>query len=384
VVTATTSCDTLIIGAGPAGLAVGACLELAGVKAVILERGDRVAPAWSHHYERLHLHTAKDHSGLPHFPFPAEYPLFPSRVEMIRYLEMYAEHHHLFPHFGEEAINVYAGDGVWHCETSTSHYTSNNIVVATGYNRVPNAPRWPGQDEYQGDLLHSSSYVNAAPYRDARVLVVGIGNTGAEIALDLAENGAHPTISVRSPMNVIPREFRGRSTQATAVKLSWLPAVVRDKVASAISRAAFGDLAQYGLRRPEYGPIRQIERFGRIPVIDVGTLAAIRAGRITVAPNIARFTETGVVYDDGGEATFDAVILATGYRTGLESFLADAARVLDARACPARDGEALPGLFFVGFAKPKAGVLREINISARAVARSIANRQRSAVTAQMS
>jgi indole-3-pyruvate monooxygenase len=384
VVTATTSCDTLIIGAGPAGLAVGACLQLAGVKPVIVERGDRVAPAWRQHYERLHLHTAKDHSGLPHFPFPAEYPLFPARAEMIRYLEMYADHYHLAPHFGEDVQRVYARNGVWHCETSASHYTSNNVVVATGYNRVPNTPRWPGQDDYRGELLHSSSYVNAAPYRDARVLVIGIGNSGAEIALDLAENGAYPTISVRSPMNVVPREFRGRSTQATAVKLSWLPAVLRDAVASAISRAAFGDMAQYGLRRPEYGPIRQIEPFGRIPVIDVGTLAAIRAGRITVAPNIARFTETGVIYDDGRAATFDAVILATGYRTGLESFGVEAARVLDAGGGPPRDGEALAGLFFVGFAKPKAGVLREINISARAVARRIARRARSAVPATMS
>jgi indole-3-pyruvate monooxygenase len=373
----TADCDALVIGAGPAGLAVGACLRAAGLGPAIIERGNRVAPVWSQHYDRLHLHTVKEYSGLPYFAFAPEYPKFPSRVDVIRYLETYAAHNQLAPHFGEEAHRLYQQGGVWHCETSASHYTARNVVIATGYNRVPNVPRWPDEDDFQGDVVHSFSYRNGAEYRDARVLIVGIGNTGAEIALDLLEHGAHPTISVRGTVNVIPREFRGRSTQATGVKLRWLPTGIRDRIASAISRAAFGDLAQYGLKRPAYGPVRQIEQYGRLPVIDVGTLAAIRDGRIAIAPDIARFTETGVIYTDGRAAAFDAVILATGYRPGIDAFLQDATRVIDERGYPAGDGESpLRGLFFVGFARPKAGVLREINISAQAVARQIAGRER--------
>ena len=130
---------------------------------------------------------------------------------------------------------------------------------------------------------------------ESRVLVVGIGNTGAEIALDLVENGADPTISVRNPVVVVPRDFRGLPTQVTGIWLRRfrIPAPVRDWLGRSMSRRAFGDLSPYGLRRAEYGPVTLIERYGRLPVVDIGTIAAIKAGQIAIAPDLAALHRIG-------------------------------------------------------------------------------------------
>jgi cation diffusion facilitator CzcD-associated flavoprotein CzcO len=262
----------------------------------------------------------------------------------------------------------------WRVETDRAIYRAPDVVVATGYNRAPVIPSWPGQDRYQGTILHSAAYRSAAPFRGERVLIVGIGNTGAEIALDLAEHGAYPTLSVRSPVVVIPRDFRGRSTQVTGIWLRRLhvPAAVRDWLGRAMSRRAFGDLAPIGLRRAPYGPVTLIERHGRLPVVDIGTIAAIKAGRIAVAPDLAGFTAGGAMFADGREQAFDHVILATGYRPALDAFLEGATAALDGRGYPVRESGDVPGLHFVGFARPRTGMLREISLSAPRVADAIA------------
>jgi cation diffusion facilitator CzcD-associated flavoprotein CzcO len=269
---------------------------------------------------------------------------------------------------------VYRTADGWRCETDAASYVATDVVIATGYNRVPVTPAWPGQDLFHGTIRHSASYREGEPFRGRNVLVVGIGNTGAEIALDLAEHGAQPTISVRSPVVVVPRDYRGRSTQETGLWLLRLrlPVAIRDWLGRAISRRAFGDLEPWGLKRADYGPVVLIERFGRLPVVDIGTIAAIKAGRIAIAPDIARFTSDGVVFVNGLERPFDDVILATGYRPGLEGFLEGADLALDARGYPKRATGDIPGLHFVGFARPKAGMLREIALTAPLVAAAIA------------
>jgi hypothetical protein len=154
-----------------------------------------------------------------------------------------------------------------------------------------------------------------------------------------------------------------------------LPVAVRDWLGRAMSRRAFGDLEPWGLRRAAFGPIALIERSGRLPVVDIGTIAAIKAGSIVIAPDIARFTEDGVVFVDGTELPFDDVILATGYRPGLGDFLEGADAALDARGYPKHATGDVPGLHFVGFDRPKAGMLREIAITAPQVAAAIAARR---------
>jgi cation diffusion facilitator CzcD-associated flavoprotein CzcO len=196
-----------IVGAGPSGLAVAACLKQRGITPLVLERGAEVASVWRSHYDRLHLHTAKGGSALPGMAFPSEYPRFISRVQFIAYLESYTRHFALQPSFGEPVSRIAPNSGDWVVTTPRRELTSRHVVIATGYTRVPVQPTWPGLDRFRGEVLHSSRYRNGAAWKGRRVLVVGLGNSGGEIAIDLHEHGASPTIAVRSPVSVIPREL---------------------------------------------------------------------------------------------------------------------------------------------------------------------------------
>jgi indole-3-pyruvate monooxygenase len=365
----------LIVGAGPAGLAVGACLQRRGLTPLLIEQGETVGWSWHHHYARLRLHTVKQYSGLPYFPFPAEFPRYPTRAQVIEYLERYARQFALQPRFGERVQRVYRADDGWCCATDRAEYVAEDVVVATGYSRTPVAPAWPGQQEFSGSIVHSSAYRSAEAYAGKSVLVVGMGNTGAEIALDLCEHGALPTLSVRGPAAVLPRDVFGVPMHLTAVLSRWLPLAVRDRVTTVIARLVLGDLRPFGLRAPASGPISAIHRLGRVPVLDVGTVRAIKAGRIRVAPGVERFTSSGAIFADGSSAQLDAVVLATGYRADLASLVEGAAAALDARGYPRRPTGDVPGLHFVGFVATSTGVLREVAIAADRVADAIATRR---------
>jgi indole-3-pyruvate monooxygenase len=365
--------DTLIIGAGPAGLAVAACLQRATISSVLLEQGDRVGVAWHRHYDRLRLHTNKGSSALPFAPFPRAYPRYPSREQVLGYLEAYAQRFDIRPTFGAEVTLARRDGDRWVTHTRERRYASRSLVIATGYCRRPVLPTWPGQDAFGGPILHSSSYRHGEPYRGRRVLVVGFGNSGGEIALDLWEHGAQPSLAVRGPVNVIPREILGVPILVQAILLGRLPPSVADRLTAPVLRAAVGSYARLGLRRAGPGPFTQVARRRQIPLIDVGTVRLIREGHVSVHPGVEHFTPQGVRFVDGREVSFDAAILATGYRPAVADFLADADRVLDEQGVPRSYGArtALPGLYFCGFNIVSTGVLREIASQAKAIARDI-------------
>jgi cation diffusion facilitator CzcD-associated flavoprotein CzcO len=373
-----TTIDTIIVGASAAGLATAACLRKAGAPFVLLEQALQIAPAWRTHYDRLRLHTSKGLSGLPHHAFPRRFPRYPSRDEVVAYLEEYAERFALRPRFGQRVVAVQRSGDDWTTRTEQASYRSRNVVIATGHTRVPHEPRWPGLDRFGGPVIHSSAYRNARAWPGQRVLVVGIGNSGAEIALDLHENGAHVALAVRGPVNVIPRQFLGLPIVAWGIALGALPDAVGDAVSRVVSRLCFGRLDRIGLRAPPYGVITQIRRHGRLPVLDVGTLARIRRRQIAIRPDIESFAEGRVRFRDGADEPFDAVVLATGYRADLGAFIdaSVAAEALDPAGLPARDkDEVLPGLFFCGFHASPGGMLRAIGREAKRIARRIAARR---------
>lgn len=370
--------EVVVIGAGPAGLAVGACLGRSAIPAAILERADAVAPAWRRHYERLHLHTVKQHSALPMMPWPGSVPTYPSRAQVVEYLDAYAQAFGLRPRFAQEVRSIAReGDG-WHVRTADSALRCDSVVVATGYNRRPHRPSWPGQGTFTGTIVHSSEYGSGAAWAGRRALVVGIGNSGAEIALDLWEHGARPDIAVRSPVHVVPRDLLGMPAQITGLLLSRLPPRIADRISLAILDRTVGDLSPWGLRRPDIGPVSQVIERGRVPVLDVGTLELIKQGKIGVVPEPRRFTEDAVVFVDDQERPYDVVVLATGYRTGLEDLLDDAGDCLDGRGYPRSHGPEAPtpGLYFIGFRNPPTGQLRDIAIEARGICDSIDARRR--------
>ncbi len=363
----------VIIGAGPAGLATAACLKQRNVDALVVEAGPSLANSWRNHYDRLHLHTVKQQSNLPGLPFAKELPRYVSRADFVAYLESYAARFSIVPRTGEAVRRVGVADGGFVVESARALYRARALVVATGYSRLPNPERLPEQERFQGPVLHSSRYRNGDPFAGQRVLVVGAGNTGAEIALDLAERGAKPILAVRAPVNVVPRDLLGMPIQLTSIRLRNLPLKLADGIGRLASRLAFGNLARLGFPRPPMGPISAIKLRRRIPLIDVGTIAAIKRGAIAVKPGVARLTETGAEFADGSAAELDAVVLATGFRAALEDFVAIPG-VLDDSGSP-RDwsgGAACPNLFFVGYEIVPTGHLREIAIRAEAVAAEIA------------
>jgi cation diffusion facilitator CzcD-associated flavoprotein CzcO len=197
--------NTVIVGGGPAGIATGASLHRRGIDAVILEQGETVAPAWKRHYDRLHLHTYKAGSDLPGRPMPADFPKYPSRDQVWSYLDDYATAEQLDIRLDARVTGVATSNGGWVISAADgSEFQASNVVVATGLNRVPRIPTYPNQESYTGEILHTADYKNGAPYAGKPVLVVGFGNSAAEIALDLMEHGAISHISVRSPSVVVP------------------------------------------------------------------------------------------------------------------------------------------------------------------------------------
>lgn len=366
--------DVIIVGAGPAGLAVAACLKQAGRSPLILERAPEVGSSWRTHYDRLHLHTDKAHSSLPGFKLPEHYPRYPSRQQVVDYLQAYADHFGLSPRFNEAVQDAQRVNGLWQVTTNNGCHEAPVLVVASGYNHAPQLPTWPGRDHYQGQVLHSKQYRSGAQFKGQRVLVVGLGNSGGELLIDLHEQGAKPAVCVRSPINVIPREVFGLPFLTMGILQRGLPSRIADALNAPVMNAIIGDLRPYGLRRPAEGPITQIREKGRVPFINVGTVALIKQGIVTVYPNIECFTPSGVMFVDGRKADFDAVVLATGFRPRLNQWLKAPPNTLDAEGTPRISGKPVEGqgLYFCGFYISPTGMLREIAMEAEAIARDIA------------
>ncbi|MEM7319193.1 MAG: NAD(P)/FAD-dependent oxidoreductase [Pseudomonadota bacterium] len=364
----------VVIGAGPAGLAAGACLKKLGIDAVIVERSNRIANTWNSHYKRLHLHTDRRNSGLPGLAMPSNYPRYPSRQQVVDYLQNYASSHELEIRLNTEVEQIVPGPP-WTVETNTSDIEAENIVMCTGYATEPRLPEWSGQAGFPGQIEHSNAYFDAAPYRGARVLVVGFGNSGGEIALDLAEAGVDVHLAVRGAVNVIPREILGIPILSITVIEQWIPYRVADKLNAPVIRLLIGNLGKLGLKTSDKGPMAQAIEDSRIPVLDVGTLAAIRSGKIQLQPGLRRFDGELITFTDGTSENYDAVILATGYTQDLRPLMARVKGALDLDGRPKICGqETQPGLYFINYHTVTTGQLRQCGIEARAVAKAIANR----------
>ncbi|MFD3191408.1 flavin-containing monooxygenase [Sedimentitalea sp. HM32M-2] len=362
----------IVIGAGPAGLAAAACLRGKGVDPLVLEQAPHVGAAWRGHYQRLHLHTDRRHSALPGLPIPASAGTYPSRQQVIDYLEDYAAHFRLRISFGTRLRRLTPG-AAWQVETDDQTLQAENVVMCTGFAQRPHRPRWPGDDRFAGSLLHSADYDCPAPFAGKRLLVVGFGNSGGEIALDLAEAGISVDLSVRGPVNVVPRDILGIPILTLTIAMRWLPYRLADLLNRPILRLATGDIAALGLTPAGKGPMAQVIEDGRVPLLDIGTLAALRDGRIGLRPGIHSFDATGVTFADGGRAAYDAVILATGYRSDLRDLLPGMDDLLEAAGRPQVSGaQTRPGLYFVNYRGVATGQLRQCGIEARAIARAIA------------
>jgi len=372
--------DVLVVGAGPAGLSVAACLRRRGVDVLVVDRGRAVGDSWRARYDRLHLHTPRVQSELPGLRIPRRFGRWVAKDAVAEYLRLYADHHGIRPRFGVSVRRLERdGDG-WKAETDGAPLQAQQVVVASGYNSEPVAPSFPGQEGFPGELLHASAYSGPAPYQGKHVLVVGAGNTGAEIAADLAESGAASVrLAVRTPQNVIPRQFGPVPTTLLGITLDYSPAWLSDPLNKLLQRWFVGDLNRYGLPAAHQGVVAQMRATGVTPTIDVGLVRELKAGRVTPVAALERFDGEAAVLADGVRLTPDAVIAATGYTTGLTPVVGHLG-VLDHRGRPLVRGKnaapGAPGLRFVGLSNPLKGLLLQIGLDARAAATAAARELR--------
>ncbi|KUM84082.1 MULTISPECIES: flavin-containing monooxygenase [Streptomyces] len=368
---------TIVIGAGPYGLATAALLRRSGTPTVILERSERVGASWAHRYEHLRLHTTPGTSKLPGLPLPRQAGPWVSRDDYVRYLESYAAHHRLDVRLTTPVLRIERaepGSGpMWLVHTPDGPVPTDAVVVATGRCHSPYVPHWPGRATFTGTLLHSAHYRSPAPYRGRHVLVVGAGNSGTEIADVLAGAGAEPVrIAIRTPPNILPRSSSrwhavGRLTEA--LPLPW-----RDHTSLLTQRIAVPDLTSRGLPRPRTGLYTRNVLEGVNPVLDHGFVDAVRSGRVEPVAAVQGFDGPDVVLADGTRLRPDTVIAATGYRTDLHD-LVGSLGVLDEDGLPLAGGPQphpeAPRLYFAGYTNPLTGVLRQAGIEARAIARAL-------------
>lgn len=362
--------ENLIIGAGPSGLSVAGRLRKLGMPFEILEKSDSVGIAWRNHYDRLHLHTDKKYSELPHLPFPKDYPTFISKNQYIAYLDQYCEHFTIKPIFKQSVISVSKNEDNWIVQTKDKTYEAKNVLIATGYNRVPKYPTLKGQEEFKGEILHSEKYKNGVPFKGKNVLVVGYGNSGAEIALDLFESGAKTYVSIRNPVNIVKREFKGRSTQSLAIFFIRFGNTVYDFIAKQFKKLVIKAVEGTGIPISPLAPSEQLRTLGKVSVIDVGTLAQIKAGNIKVMPDIQQLRPNSIIFKNGEEVPVDVIVLATGYHAQLEEIVENVSPLLNERGYPKAmwfEEEPYKGLYFVGFNLPLTGILRDINLSSEKI-----------------
>jgi indole-3-pyruvate monooxygenase len=363
--------ETLIIGAGPAGLASAACLRMRGLPFALVEQARVIGSSWHRAYDRLHLHTPRRNSALPFLPFPRGTPRYPSRKDVIDYLEAYTRYFQIEPQLGFRVSAIRRDTDGWVAESGADRIHARRIIVATGINATPQLPSWPGRERFRGEIIHSSDYRNGQPFSGRRVLVVGFGNSAGEIAVDLHAHGAGVALAVRGPVNVVPRDILGLPIVSVATALSALPPRLGDAVSRPLVRLMIGDIGRLGLRESARGPLADIAARGRIPLLDHGTLRLIRGGRIEVLGEVIGLGETRAHLRDGSSREVDAIVAATGFHSGLEQLLEPAELPGATGSC--RDPGA-PGrsLYFCGFAVTATGMFREIGIEARRIANQIA------------
>jgi putative flavoprotein involved in K+ transport len=377
--------ELVIVGAGAAGLATGALLAHEGLEPLLLEAGPEPGAAWRERYDRLHLHTPRLLSGLPGLRIPRRFGRWVARDDLLEYFRQYADAERLDVRTGTQVERIEPDGDAWRLETSHGPLRAGTVVVATGYNGIPFVPDWPGRESFAGELVHSSEYRNPQPFRNRDVLVVGAGNSGAEIATDVADGGAaRSRLSVRTPPQILRRATAGVPAQLIGIAIRKVPQSWVDPISKAQRRVSIPDLAAHGLPRPEAGVLTSFLATGTTPVLDVGIVDAVRRGSVEVVAAVEGFDGSDVLLADGSRIDPDAVIAATGFRAGLDGLVGHLG-VLDPRGLPvATDGEpVLPGLWFVGFKPTLGGQLRDGSIAARHVAAAVtaAHRAESAVAA---
>ncbi|MGZ8524488.1 MAG: flavin-containing monooxygenase [Chitinophagaceae bacterium] len=369
---------TLIIGASVSGLASACSLQKKNIEHIVIEKEAQSAMPWRNHYDRLHLHTNKSLSHLPFKKFDSRIPRYPSRQQVVDYLDDYQAAFNIQPLFNTEAKSVKKEGDYWITETSSGAFQSKYIIMATGPFGKPKAIAFKGMETFPGRILHSYGYKTGNDFKEKKVLVVGFGNSACEIAIDLYEQGAIPLMAVRSPVNIIPRDLLGIPILKISLLMSQLPPRVADTINAPLMRLLFGDISKLGLKKKEYGTFQQIHQDGSIPLLDIGTIRHIRQGHIKVYDGIDHIEGKTIYFTSGKKEEADAIVAAIGYSQDNAAIIeVDKSRFEDLKLrIDKQKYFGKDGLYFCGFWVGPTGQIREIARDSQKIATDIAKKER--------
>lgn len=380
--------DVTVIGAGPAGLSAAFELTRAGFTPLVLERTSAVGDVWRNHYDGLRLNSGRYYSALPGSKFPLSASGWPSRDAVVTLLESMPERGGFSVQTGIEIEKVrYDGEqDVWQItSTDGQQFVSRAVVIATGANRIPVIPEWEGKSTFTGKIIHSSQFKNARDYAGKHVLVVGSGNSSAEIASRLAEHAASVTMSVRTPPQILPKSIYGIPLIGIGVWTRRLPMAWVDGLLALLRRTMIGDLSAYGLPSPTMPMSKQYAINNVVPILYRPFVDDVRAGRIKIVGTIQKISGKDVevlstvsTTQQQNETTItlqpDVIVAGTGFRTGF-SKLIQVPGITDEKDRPkvASDQEfsGAPRLYFIGQVNPLSGQLNEIRQEAGKIARKL-------------
>jgi cation diffusion facilitator CzcD-associated flavoprotein CzcO len=299
----------------------------------------------------------------------------------VDHLVAYAQAHELNVRVGVEARRIEPDErNGWTVATSEGPWSARHVIVATGWDAEPKLPPWAAESRFAGPLLHTSELTELTRFRRMRILVVGAGSSGIDIAGVLLRAGAAVTVSMRTAPNIFPRDWLGAPLGPSALLDEHLPAPLVDALGRLIQWQVYGDLSPYGIPRAPEGYATRFRRTGVNPAVDDGFITALKAGRAAVVAEVERLEPGAALLVTGERVDADAVILATGYRRGLERFVGHL-NVLDDRGVPrhwhgAPGDPNTPGLYFAGFEVRLSGSIRASGIHARRIAKAVAGNSR--------
>jgi cation diffusion facilitator CzcD-associated flavoprotein CzcO len=355
-----------VIGAGPHGLSALKALLQLGLPADGFERAGDIGGNWnfggptSRVYESTHLISSKPFTQFPDFPMPDTFPDYPSHYQVKEYFDAYADHFGLRERISlNTTVTEVLADGDGWLLTAerggrqwTLRYAA--VVVANGHNWFPKMPQYPGQDTFVGEILHSADYKGADQLRDRRVLVVGAGNTGCDIAVEAAQNAEVTFHSTRRGYYYNPKFVFGKPSDQIADQLLALrvPLALRRAAFGVTLRATMGKFESFGLQKPDHA------FFETHPIVNQQLVYYVGHGDITPKPDVDHFDPDGAVFTDGSRADVDLVVFATGY-LAVFPFLADQS-LLDAeqgrpRLALQMASPVSPTLWLSGLIQPDSG-----------------------------
>jgi putative flavoprotein involved in K+ transport len=368
--------DVIVVGAGPAGLAVARELEHRhALSALVVEKSATPAVSWRNRYDNFRLNTNGFLSHLPGQRIPLRTGRWPTREDMVGYFDSYVRRQNITLALGCEVNRIDRTLEGWRADTSRGDICAPAIVLATGRYRTPAIPPWPGLSGFTGDVVHSADFRNAWPFRGRKVLVVGAGNSAADIAVQLSDNGADQVwLAVRTPPHLVRRAIGPIPSDVFLELFARVPARLVDPVIERLNRLLLGDLSPYGFGRPPLGLKATVESRGRIPTLGDELVSRVRAGVIDVVAAVTAVARNRVILADGTGIAPDVIIAATGFDPDLSGLVGHLG-VLDDHGNP-RGGFSSDlggGMFAIGHGIPPNGPLRAIRLAATPLAAEISN-----------